>query len=97
MPFMLFNNSIADRQAKAGAFSAPFSGKKWIKDMGQVLIFNTRSGVLYFYDSLIIHFTEFDFEGSPFGHGINGIEDNVDEDLLEPLSFPPQRFHRRKI
>jgi len=47
LPLMHLNNSIGGRKSKTRTMSDSLCGKEWFKDLGFILFFNSRSGILY--------------------------------------------------
>ena len=77
---------MRDIQAEAGSLANFFGGEEGRKNMGQIFGGNTISTVGHMdMDRLQVFFLNVHGEGSAGRHGLNGINNDVQQDLFEGI------------
>ena len=84
---VLLDDGVADGQAQPGALADALGREERIEDAGAVLGPDARARVGDADDLGPVLDREPDPELAAPGHGVEGVEDDVDEDLLEPFAL----------
>ena len=80
---MFLNDSISDGQAKPRASSELFRRKKWIVNLLQVLLGDANTSINHFDSEGRIRAGSPDQELSAVRHGVFGINEEIEKDLLK--------------
>src|ERR1700686_5792198 len=82
-PTMFAHNAISNRKPQAGSLAGAFGGEEWVVDALQVLRRDTLPIVTYIDARKAIRVPGLDGEPSALFHGVAGIQEQVQEDLLQ--------------
>ena len=91
MAAVFFDNAVSHRQAQAGAPPHLLGGVKGIKDLGEVPRVDAHPGVRHVNDHPLAvgRRVGADLEGAPVQHGLDGVDEQIEKDLLQAFLFAP--------
>lgn len=78
---MIFYKAIANRQSETDALYAVFGGEKAVKDLFDVLFFDTRTGISYFDFNILMVCCRRHTQGAAIGHGVPGVGHQIQKNL----------------
>ena len=86
------NDTPADKEPEAGAFSRTLGGKKGLEDSVEVFPWDAPAGIANRDSHLLLLAPKNDRDGPSWLGGMNGIGDEIDQDLSELIGIAIDRL-----